>query len=164
MEHNRSGIPPAMQRWTARVDGWFAIAAALVIDAMALFSLVALVYSAIGVGYALLRVIAAGKPGLLSDVIVEILTVFILVEVLGVSVRFLRANRIDVRDLVDVTLAIIFREIWVGMFSQQLHWQEMVALAALIVALGGIRFFLTEPRPLVRSLLPEGEAAETEEA
>jgi len=37
--------------------------------------------------------------------------VIILVEVLGVSVRFMRANRIDVRDLLDVTLAIIFREI-----------------------------------------------------
>lgn len=106
----------------------------------------------------------AGKPGLLTDVIVEILTVFILVEVLGVSVRFLRANRIDVRDLVDVTLAIIFREIWVGVFSQELHWQEMVAIAALIIALGGIRFSLTEPHPSVRSLLIEGEAAETEEA
>jgi len=143
MENDNSGIPQSMQRWTDRIDGWFAIAATIVIDVMALFSLVALVYSAVGVGYALFMVILNNKPGLMTDVIVEILTVFILVEVLGVSVRFLRANRIDVRDLVDVTLAIIFREIWVGMFSQELHWQEMIAIAALLIALGGIRVFLT---------------------
>jgi len=143
MENDSSGIPPSMQRWTDRIDGWFAIAATLVIDVMAIFSLVALVYSAFGVGYALFMVILSNKPGLLTDVIVEILTVFILVEVLYVSVRFLRANRIDVRDLVDVTLAIIFREIWVGMFTMELHWQEMIAIAALLIALGAIRVFLT---------------------
>lgn len=141
-------LPEGLRRWNERVDRWFSVAATIVIDVMAFFSLVAMVWASVGVGIGLYEVILGRKYDLLSGVIVEILTVFIVVEVLSVSVRFLRANRIDVRDLVDVTLAIIFREIWVGMFSKEIHWQELIALAFLVSALGGMRLFMTRQRAL----------------
>jgi len=115
---------------------------------MAIFALVAIVYQAWAVGAVLFSAILTHHPEAISEIMVEILTVFILVEVLGVSVRFMRANRIDVRDLVDVTLAIIFREIWVGMFSGAVHWQELIALAALTAVLGGLRLLMTRQRGL----------------
>jgi uncharacterized membrane protein (DUF373 family) len=142
MEDERSTVPAWLRHSTQRIDVWFTVAATIVINLMALFSLIALVFSAFGVAQKLYFAIIHNEGGELTAVIVEILTVFILVEVLAVSVRFLRANRIDVRDLIDVTLAIIFREIWVGMFSGTLHWQELIALAALVIACGGLRIAL----------------------
>jgi uncharacterized membrane protein (DUF373 family) len=134
--------PEWLRRATDRIDIWFTVAATIVIDLMALASLIALIFSAWGVAQKLYLAIAHNEGNELTAVIVEILTVFILVEVLAVSMRFLRANRIDVRDLIDVTLAIIFREIWVGMFSGALHWQELFALSALVIACGGVRIAL----------------------
>jgi len=141
-------IPEGLRRWNLRIDSWFGSAATIVIDIMALFSLVALLFTTWGVGVALFAVIKQHAYTHINDVIIEILTVFIVVEVLSVSVRFLRANRIEVRDLVDVTLAILFREIWVTMFSGDLHWQEMLGLAALVVSLGALRLFMTRQAAL----------------
>lgn len=141
-------LPKALVRWNNGVDRWFGIAATIIIDIMALFSLIALMFLTWGVGVLLFKVIAAHEYTHINEVIIEILTVFIVVEVLSVSVKFLRANRIDVRDLIDVTLAILFREIWVTMFSGELHWQEMLGLAALVIALGALRLFMTRQRAL----------------
>lgn len=141
-------LPEFLTRWNRNVDRWFGVAATLVIDIMAFFSLVALLFTTYAVGVALLHVIQNRDYAHINEVIIEILTVFIVVEVLSVSVRFLRANRIDVRDLVDVTLAILFREIWVTMFSGDLHWQEMFGLATLVLALGALRLFMTRQRAL----------------
>jgi uncharacterized membrane protein (DUF373 family) len=152
MEDERSRVPGWLRHSTQRIDVWFTVAATLVINLMAVMSLIALIFSAFGVAQKLYLAIAHNEGSELTAVIVEILTVFILVEVLAVSMRFLRANRIDVRDLIDVTLAIIFREIWVGMFSGTLHWQELIALATLVVACGGLRIALMrsdEKRKLV---------------
>lgn len=143
MQDENSRTPEWLSKVTDRIDRWFSVAATLVIDAMALFSLIALVFSAVAVGFGLWKAIVFYQEQELTNIIVEILTVFIVVEVLAVSVRFLRVNRIEVSDLVDVTLAIIFREIWVGMFSGSLHWQEILALAALVVACGAFRIGLT---------------------
>lgn len=143
-----SEIPEGLRRWNMRIDSWFGAAATIVIDVMALFSLIALLFTTWGVGVALVAVIQNHAYTHINEVIIEILTVFIVVEVLSVSVRFLRANRINIRDLVDVTLAILFREVWVTMFSGELHWQEMLGLAALVVALGALRLFMTRQHAL----------------
>lgn len=140
-------MPEFVDKLSVRVDDWFSVSAVIVVDILALISLVALVYSTWGVGLALFESIVKARGDLLYNVIIQILTVFILVEVLSVSVHFLRANRIEVRDLVDVTLAIVFREIWVGMFSGGLHWQELFALAALVVALGFMRYLMRQGAP-----------------
>jgi uncharacterized membrane protein (DUF373 family) len=156
VDNDSFDTPQWLQHWTGRIDSWFGIAANIVIDIMALFSLVALVYSTFQVGFKLWKVVSLGGEAELTAVIVEILTVFILVEVLAVSVRFLRANRIEIRDLIDVTLAILFREIWVGVFAGELHWQELISLAVLVIAIGGLRVALTRQAAVLPSITTPG--------
>lgn len=130
------------QAITRRVDGWLAWVSIAVINVLALFSVAALVWATFGVGLELYRIVTHLEFAAVNDLIVSILTVFILMEVLTVSVGFLRAERIAIVDLVDVTFAITFREIWVGLFSHQLNGAEIAALALLILALTVLRYMV----------------------
>ncbi len=150
-------VPKGIQVANAKVDRWFTVVAMLVVDLMALVALITLAWSAWGVCRLLFEAISAGHYQVSTEIIIEILTIFIIVEVLAVSMHFLRVNRIDIRDLVDVTLAIVFREVWVGMFSKELHWQELVAMSFLIAALGALRLMMTRQRALKMAVAEDGD-------
>lgn len=121
----------------------FSAASMLVVDVLAFIALAAVAVSTWGVAKELLIAIGEGDMTSLAHVITSALTVFIFIEVLAVSVRYLRVHHIDIKDLIDVTLAIIFREIWVALFSYKLEASMILALAVLIGVLGATRWLST---------------------
>lgn len=121
----------------------FSAASMLVVDVLAFIALAAVAVSTWGVAKELLLAIRSGDMTSLAHVITSALTVFIFIEVLAVSVRYLRVHHIDIKDLIDVTLAIIFREIWVALFSHALEAPMILSLAALIAVLGATRWLST---------------------
>ncbi len=121
----------------------FSAASMLVVDVLAFIALAAVAVSTWGVAKELLVAIGEGDMTSLAHVITSALTVFIFIEVLAVSVRYLRVHHIDIKDLIDVTLAIIFREIWVALFSHTLQAPMILSLAALIGVLGATRWLST---------------------
>jgi len=69
----------------------------------------------------------------------DVLTVFIFLEIFHSFLDFLRTKTVEIVNLADITLAIVFREVWIGLFSKELAWQGVMALALLIVAVGVVR-------------------------
>ena len=82
-------------------------------------------------------VLSRGETDILAKVILDVLTVFIFLEIFHSFLDFLRTKTVEIVDLADITLAIVFREVWIGLFSKELAWQGVMAVALLIVAVGG---------------------------
>ena len=120
----------------------FSTASMLVVDVLALIALAAIAVSTWSVARELWTAVGSGDIGGMAHVITSALTVFIFIEVLAVSVRYLQVHKIEVKDLIDVTLAIIFREIWVALFNHALSATLIAALALLIAVLGLVRWLV----------------------
>lgn len=129
--------------FNAALERLFGSLSTLMVDALALIALAAVAVSTWGVAKELVFAVGEGDMTSLAHVITSALTVFIFIEVLAVSVRYLRVHSIDIKDLIDVTLAIIFREIWVALFSHSLEAPMVLALSALIGVLGLARWLST---------------------
>lgn len=133
---------PAWDRINQTFAQWFSTASMIVVDVLALIALAAIAVSTWGVARELWAAIQTGDTSSMAHVITSALTVFIFIEVLAVSVRYLQVHHIEVKDLIDVTLAIIFREIWVALFNHALSSTLILALAALIIVLGVVRWLV----------------------
>jgi uncharacterized membrane protein (DUF373 family) len=131
-------VPPGLIRVLQKVI-------AAVVFVLLIASLVALVFLTFLVAVEVWNAILDGDGAELGKVLTAVLTVFIFIEVLRVSVQFLRHDELNILDLIDVTLAVIFREVWVGLFSEKLDWQEILALGVLVAAIGLVRYFAARP-------------------
>ena len=135
-----SGILEVLIDWSEKIG-------AAIVFALLMMSMIALVFFTFQVGVELWDAILGRSDEQLAHVLVAVLTVFIFIEVLRVSIHFLRTDHLDIVDLVDVTLAVIFREVWVGLFSKELGWQELLGLGALVGAIALLRWFAARPSP-----------------
>lgn len=134
---------PGRNRWERltqlvdRIAGW---ALDLVADVLILLALLSLGWVTVLLGLDLVQALLdRGGADALSKVILDVLTIFIFLEIFHSFLTFLRTKMVEIVDLADITLAIIFREVWIGLFSKELQWQGLIAVALLIVAVGLVR-------------------------
>jgi uncharacterized membrane protein (DUF373 family) len=126
-----------LTRYVDRTAGW---ALDLVADALILLALVALGSVTVTLAFDLAKVVLSrGETDILAKVMLDVLTVFIFLEIFHSFLDFLRTKTVEIVNLADITLAIVFREVWIGLFSKELAWQGVMALALLIVAVGVVR-------------------------
>ena len=111
----------------------------VVVETLVVLILVMLVWVVLGVARDVAQAVINPSTGSFKDLSVELLTVFIFIELFHSLSEYMRFRRIRVTTLVDASLAFVLREMWIGMYSGHTDWRMLMAQAALILALGGVR-------------------------
>jgi uncharacterized membrane protein (DUF373 family) len=142
------------QEGTARLAE---VTVTLVIDVLVILTVVILLWSVWAVASSLFTSIVEGKIERLTDLMVGVLTTLIFIEVFNLSVKYIRTHTVSVKDLCEVSLAVIFREVWVGLFAHSIEWPMVLALSVLILAIAAVR--AAEGARLLRGSRPQPEQA-----
>lgn len=111
----------------------------LVVDALVILVLLTLVWVVSGVAVDVWRAITTRSVELFKTLSIELLTVFVFIELFHSLSEYMRFRRIRVTHLLDASLAFVLREVWVSMYAGEGAWEQVVALAALVLALGVVR-------------------------
>ncbi|GAB4245430.1 MAG: hypothetical protein Kow00129_05360 [Thermoleophilia bacterium] len=123
-------------------------AIAVLIEFLMFIVVVAMAYASLTVARHLWSGITGGPSvETFRAIILEVLTVLIFVEIFSLLYEYLRSHRIRITYLVDTSLAVIFREVWVFLFTGEAGWQEIMALAFLLLAVGGLRVLAVKYSP-----------------
>lgn len=126
--------------WVNRATGF---ALSFFVDVLVVLVLAALAWTVWLVGVDLYRAIVGEIEFEVKNLFVEILTVFIFIEIFHSLLDYTRTHRIHIRKLTDVSMAIVFRELWIGLFGLALEWPMVIAFAVVILALGAVRVAVT---------------------
>ncbi|MCX7793834.1 MAG: phosphate-starvation-inducible PsiE family protein [Thermodesulfovibrionales bacterium] len=71
--------------------------------------------------------------------VTNILTMFIVIELLRSIIDYFEVHRLKITFIVDAVMVFILREIMIGLYHHNTGAQEIIALAVLLLVLGGIR-------------------------
>ncbi len=71
--------------------------------------------------------------------ITNILSMFIVIELLRSILEYFEHQRVKITFITDAALVFILREIMIGLFQHALAAREILALAGLILVVGGVR-------------------------
>lgn len=130
---------PRVRRARAAVSAVQAFVISAVVEVLVVLVLITLVWVVAGVAIHVWEAVTTRTVDAFKTLSVELLTVFIFIEIFHSLSEYMRFHRIRVTHLVDASLAFVLREIWVGMYSGHMQWQGVLSLAALVLALGGVR-------------------------
>ncbi|MRS12246.1 MAG: hypothetical protein EG823_04140 [Actinobacteria bacterium] len=134
----------------------------VLVDVLVVLVLVVLVWMVIGVARDVWISITTSSSDGFKALSVELLTVFVFIELFHSLSEYMRFQRVRVTHLLDASLAFVLREVWVGMYSEHFGSPELLALAALVLALGIVRTLAVVYSPGERAA-ELAEAAETVE-
>jgi uncharacterized membrane protein (DUF373 family) len=73
------------------------------------------------------------------DLVIDVLSVFVLIELFRTFTDYLEFHRIRLRVLSEVGIAFIMREIFIGLYNHSVEWPEILALTALLAVLVAAR-------------------------
>ncbi len=71
--------------------------------------------------------------------VTNILSMFIVIELLRSLIEYFTVHRLKITFITDAALVFVLREIMVGLYQHTLEAGMIMALAALILVIGGIR-------------------------
>ena len=69
------------------------------------------------------------------DLVIDVLSVFVLIELFRTFTDYLEFHRIRLRVLAEVGIAFVLREIFIGLYNHNIEWPEILALTALLAVL-----------------------------
>ncbi|TLM72832.1 MAG: hypothetical protein FDZ70_08130 [Actinobacteria bacterium] len=130
---------------------------AVLVEVLAVALLVALVWAVWGVVGDVVSAITGRAADGFKALSVEVLAVLIFIELFHSLTGYMRSKRIRITHLVDASLAFVLREVWLAMYAGDVTWQRMLALAGMVLALGGVRTLAVVFSPAERAAA-EGEA------
>lgn len=71
----------------------------------------------------------------IQTLVISILSVFVLIELFRSFTDYLEFHRIRLRVLTEVAIVFILRDIFIGLYSRSLQWQDLLALGFLLAVL-----------------------------
>jgi uncharacterized membrane protein (DUF373 family) len=77
--------------------------------------------------------------GLDRELVIDVLSVFVLIELFRTFTDYLEFHRVRLRVLAEVGIAFILREIFIGLYDRSMNSPEILALAALLAVLVAAR-------------------------
>ena len=137
--HDKPGLEGIQTSVTTFVDRWATLVIALVVDSLVVVTALAIGWMAFTVARDVYLAVVGGSGKTGVEVLTGVLTVFVFIEVFAFFLEFARHGKVSVPTLLDVSLAIVLRELWVGLFSQHMTWQMVMAIAFTVLALGAVR-------------------------
>jgi len=69
------------------------------------------------------------------DLVIDVLSVFVLIELFRTFTDYLEFHRIRLRVLAEVGIAFVLREIFIGLYNHNIEWPVILALTALLAVL-----------------------------
>jgi uncharacterized membrane protein (DUF373 family) len=82
-----------------------------------------------------------------SKIVINVLTLFIVIEFFKTFADYSKLERIKLTDITDVTILITMREVTVGLYSKSFGYETIFALSALLLVLGVIRVLAVNYSP-----------------
>jgi uncharacterized membrane protein (DUF373 family) len=115
--------------------------------------LIALGWAVWSVGAELLASIGQPSFERFKAVTTEILAIFIFMEIFTLLMEYVRSQRLRLTNLVDATLAVILRELWVRLYGGHVEAEALVSIAVVLAALAvlrvvSVRFSVEGARPV----------------
>jgi uncharacterized membrane protein (DUF373 family) len=77
--------------------------------------------------------------GLDRELVIDVLSVFVLIELFRTFTDYLEYHRVRLRVLSEVGIAFILREIFIGLYDRHMESPQILALAALLAVLVSAR-------------------------
>lgn len=111
----------------------------MLVDALVMLVLIVLVWVVLGVAWDVWIAITTRSSEGFKSLSIELLTVFVFIELFHSLSEYMRFQRVRVTYLLDASLAFVLREVWVGMYGGHLDSASVFALAGLVLALGIVR-------------------------
>ena len=71
--------------------------------------------------------------------VTNILSMFVVIELLRSIIEYFTVHRLKITFITDAALVFVLREIMIGLYQHSLEQGMIIALAALILVIGGIR-------------------------
>jgi len=81
------------------------------------------------------------------ELVVDVLSVFVLIELFRTFTDYLEFNRVRLRVLAEVGIAFILREIFIGLYDHSIDWTEILALSFLLAVLVSARIAAVKFQP-----------------
>jgi len=133
----------------------------LIVAALIFVMLLTLLGTVIGLGFDFIgavKVVRDGMPtqhlshgmidSVVRDMVIDILSVFVLIELFRTFTDYLEFHRIRLRVLSEVGIAFILREIFIGLYDHSIEWKDTLALTILLAVLVGARVTAVKYQPL----------------
>jgi uncharacterized membrane protein (DUF373 family) len=71
--------------------------------------------------------------------ITNILSMFVIIELLRSIIEYFELHRLRITFITDAAIVFVLREIMIGLYQHKLDAPEIIALAVLILIIGGLR-------------------------
>lgn len=85
--------------------------------------------------------------GLDRELVIDVLSVFVLIELFRTFTDYLEFRRVRLRVLSEVGIAFILREIFIGLYDHRMDWTEILALSVLLAVLVTARIAAVQCQP-----------------
>jgi uncharacterized membrane protein (DUF373 family) len=108
--------PPRANLSGASVAAVQAFVIRVLVDVLVVLVLIVLVWVVLGVGWNVWTAITMRSPEGFKSLSIELLTVFVFIELFHSLSEYMRFQRVRVTHLLDASLAFVLREVWVGMY------------------------------------------------
>ena len=82
-----------------------------------------------------------------KELIIDVLSVFVLIELFRTFTDYLEFHRVRLRVLSEVGIAFILREVFIGLYDRSIDWPQILALAALLAVLVSTRIAAVRFQP-----------------
>ena len=73
--------------------------------------------------------------GVVQTLVTDVLSVFVLIELFHTFTDYLEFHRIRLRVLAEVGISFVLRDIFIGLYNNNMNWTEILALSALLAVL-----------------------------
>ena len=115
------------------------ITLSVLVDVLVVLLLIVLVWVVFGVGRDVFSAVTSRSVDAFKHLSVEILTVFVFIELFHSLSEYVRYRRIRVTTLLDASLAFVLREVWIRLYGGEADWPLLLSLGGVILTLGVVR-------------------------
>lgn len=119
------------------VDRGASMAIAVIVNLLVVLMAIVLVWSVVVLGLVIAETIRQQRAGEIKDLVIGVLTIFIVIEIFDLFREYLRSARIKMVNLAEVSIAVVLRELWLLLLDGSENWQLYVALALVVAAVAG---------------------------
>ena len=138
------------------VDRVASAAIALVVDVLVALMAIVLVWAVIVLGFVIVETIQQRQAEHIKDLVIGVLTIFIIIEIFDLFREYLRSAHIKVTNLAEVSLAVVLRELWLLLLDGSENWQLYAALALVVLAIAGFWWLAVRQSAPTRTAEPRG--------
>ncbi len=78
--------------------------------------------------------------GSVQTLVTDVLSVFVLIELFHTFTDYLEFHRIRLRVLAEVGISFVLRDIFIGLYNNNMNWTQILALSGLLAVLVSARF------------------------